>query len=81
MQVYVQYCVLRLLQIPGPLDCQFTNAEFQAPSSKTGRRLYNTPFICLNINFKRLRFNQEKIQPGWQGEDFHMYYEELSECL
>lgn len=48
MQIYVQYCVLRLFQIPGPLDCRFTNAEFQASSSKTGRCLYHTPFICLS---------------------------------
>ena len=39
MQIHVPNCVLSSLKIPGLLDCQFTNAQFQSSSSETGSSL------------------------------------------
>lgn len=47
MQIHVQNCVLSSLKIPGLLDCQFTNAEFQFSFSEAGSSLHHWPCLCL----------------------------------
>lgn len=68
MQIYVQNCVLSLLEIPGLLDRQFTNAEFQSSCSETGRSLHPWPCLCLTEYLLQVAQKRTmRFDRGWRA--------------